>query len=213
MSDRPSSDEPAHLVDTRGSQGVQIGEHNKQVNKFIQTNVETLIVQAPPNAGDMSTPFTAPGLPPHFVPRPNELEGIVEHLLDASGTRPRPGVVVVHGGAGFGKTTMAAAVCHDERIRAAFGDGVLWLQFAETTTRDGALALLQIQISLLDPQAHAANDISPASAQFRALLAGRAVLIVLDDVWSHNLLRYFIDVDTTCLITTRLEAVLSRAGG
>jgi WD40 repeat protein len=213
VSGRPGSDEPAHLVDAQGSQGVQIGKHNKQVNKFIQTNVETLIVQAAPAAGEVSRPFTAPGLPPHFLPRPTELERIIEHLFDADRARPRPGVVVVHGGGGFGKTTMAAAVCHDERVRAAFGDGVLWLQFAETTTRDGALALLHDQIGLLDPQAHAANDVGAASAQLRALLAGRAVLLVLDDVWSPSLLPYFIDDGTTCLITTRLEAVLNRAGG
>lgn len=211
----PGPDEPGYRVDARGSQGVQTGERSKQVNKFIQTNIEKLIVEAPPvpNAGEVPRPFTAPGLPPHFVSRPREFEEIVEHLVDADRTHPRPGVVVVHGGAGFGKTTMASAACHDERVRAAFDDGVLWLQFGETTTREGALALLHDQISLLDPQTHAANDIGAASAQLRALLADRDVLLVLDDVWSYSLLPYFLHNGTTCLVTTRLKDVVSRAGG
>ena len=158
-------------------------------------------------------PFTAPVLPRHFVNRPNKLDEITDHLLEAGHTRPRPGLVVVHGGGGFGKTTMAAAVCYDEHVRAAFADGVLWLQFGETMTREGALTLLLDQIKLLDPQAQVANDIVSASARLRALLADRDVLLVLDDVWSHSLLQYFTFTGTTSLITTRLTDVLSRTGG
>lgn len=212
MTGPPGPGEPGRPVDVRGGQGVQIGAHGKQVNKFIQTNVENLVIQVPPVpvAGQLPRPFNAPSLPRHFVPRPQKLEAIVEQLLEDNGTGPRPGVVAVHGGGGFGKTTMAAAACHDDRVRACFADGVLWVQFGETTTRAGAVALLQDQISMLDPQARVANDISSASAQLRALLADRAVLLVLDDVWSHSLLRYFVHDGTTCMVTTRLDVVRSR---
>jgi hypothetical protein len=33
----------------------------------------------------------------------------------------------LHGAGGFGKTTIAAALCHDEHVITAFFDGILWV--------------------------------------------------------------------------------------
>ncbi|RSH89957.1 hypothetical protein EHS25_001943 [Saitozyma podzolica] len=159
-------------------------------------------------------PFTAPHMPTHFVPREAKFEEIVSALLDPTKTRRGDlGVVVLHGGGGFGKSTIARAICHDKRVRAVFDDGVLWVQFDERTAPDDALALIQTQIGLLDPNSAPALDLVAAGAQLRQLLADRDVLLVLDDVWSHTLLPHFLSDRATFLVTTRCENVLTHLPG
>jgi hypothetical protein len=48
MASQRNHDDHEHLVDARGSQGAQIGHHNEQHNKFIQTYIEKLFIQAAP---------------------------------------------------------------------------------------------------------------------------------------------------------------------
>jgi hypothetical protein len=76
-------------------------------------------------------PFMIEDLPPDFVPRPAEFEALVAHLLDAQ----RAGTVAIaaalRGAGGYGKTTLARAVCYDQRIRDAFPEGILWVELSE----------------------------------------------------------------------------------
>jgi hypothetical protein len=58
--------------------------------------------------GTVRRPFTVPELPEGFVPRPEVSSSIVASLL-ASEKAP----LAIHGGGGFGKTTLAIAVCHE----------------------------------------------------------------------------------------------------
>jgi len=76
-------------------------------------------------------PFTVPNLPKHFVERPQKLDALIEHLLDGDLSNPVAITTALQGGGGFGKTTLAIALCHDWRIRNAFDDGILWVTFGE----------------------------------------------------------------------------------
>jgi WD40 repeat protein len=158
-------------------------------------------------------PFAAPNLPSEFVPRPAKVEQLSSSLLGEDGGISVPAVTVVTGAGGFGKTTMAAAICRDERIRSAYDDGVLWLQFRPQVTATDVLILLNDQIAILDPDGPVFNDVTQASARFRDLISERQVLVVLDDVWSETYLHYFVHPGTAYLITTRSEVVASRASG
>jgi len=86
--------------------------------------------------GQASTPppFMAPGLPASFIPRPVELDVLIDRVLKADYDHP----IGLVGTPGFGKTTLAKSACHNERIKRHFGDGILWVELAKKQNTLGA---------------------------------------------------------------------------
>lgn len=155
-------------------------------------------------------PFTVPSLPEHFVERPVEFNEMLQLLLDEKRQNPVALTTALKGGGGFGKTTLAMALCHDPTVRWAFDDGVLWVQFREVVNDSDVLALLNKQIEYLGGKGDHI-ELTSASAALREQLKARDVLMVLDDVWDERYLRYFLQSGTAYLITTRIDRVVSQA--
>ena len=76
-------------------------------------------------------PFMAPDLRHGFIARPTESDALVAMLLDRHRLIPLAITTALQGAGGFGKTTLAAAVCHDDDVVAAFDDGILWATLGE----------------------------------------------------------------------------------
>jgi len=149
--------------------------------------------------------FTAPKPPKQFVPRPQEFEALLKLLLQD--TQHTVAVTTaLQGGGGFGKTTLAQAVCHDERVIAAFPDGILWVRLGQ---EPNLVELINHQIKLLARTEQTSSDINIASAQFKQLLADKQMLLVLDDVWQESHAAPFVQDSPTCayLITTRQQEI------
>lgn len=144
---------------------------------------------------------TAPPPPENFIPRPTEFNQLLELLLNPANRRTLALTTALQGGGGFGKTTLAQALCHNEAVQKAY-PLILWLDLGETPS---LIELLNNQIRLLDTQALPFTDINAAAARLRNLLAGQPALIVLDDVWQESHATPFIQRGPTCvhLITTR----------
>ena len=68
---------------------------------------------------------TAPKPPDNFVARPTEYNAL-KRLLLAGGGNPVAITAALRGAGGYGKTTLAQALCHDPEIIAHFPDGILW---------------------------------------------------------------------------------------
>src|SRR5262249_32489782 len=84
------------------------------------------ILQSPSRAKRM--PMMAPEPPPDFVPRPAEFEALKTQLLSPD-TRDAVAITAaLRGAGGYGKTTLARALAHDEDIQDAYFDGVLWVE-------------------------------------------------------------------------------------
>src|SRR5207253_3505617 len=66
-----------------------------------------------------------------YISRPAEVEAVISKLLDDKREEPIAITAALKGAGGFGKTTLARAVCHDERIQQAFDDGILWVTLGE----------------------------------------------------------------------------------
>ena len=173
----------------------------------------------------LEPPFTAPKPNKRFVQRSKEYEQLLELLGIKTSLLSRvrgwvkkvvrlgkPRAVALttalQGGGGFGKTTLAKAICHDERVKAAFPDGIVWVTIGQTPN---LVRLLNQQIQLLSHEPPIA-DVNLAAARWQALLTDKRLLVVLDDVWQLSYAKPFVPQSPTCalLLTTRQREVAHR---
>jgi NB-ARC domain/WD domain, G-beta repeat len=153
-------------------------------------------------------PFMVEDLPPDYVPRPQEFEELIEKLLDQQREEPVAITAALRGAGGYGKTTMAKALCHDERIQQAFDDGILWVTLGEHP--GNLVGKIEDLIYLLSHERPGFMSIDAAGARLAELLADRDILLVVDDVWDGMHLKPFLHGGKRCarLVTTRNEEVL-----
>jgi Tetratricopeptide repeat/NB-ARC domain len=116
MSGSTGAGDPPARVEVSGGQGVQIGDHGTQDNKYIQTNIETLVIQQSPVPaagqvaarsrlpGSMPRVWNIPARNPGFTGRDDLLEAVRQRLLAGD----KAVVQALHGMGGVGKTQLAA---------------------------------------------------------------------------------------------------------
>jgi len=151
-------------------------------------------------------PFMAPDLPIGFVQRPKQFEALRALLLKGERKDPVAITTALTGAGGFGKTTLAAALCHDEEIIQAFDDGILWTTLGETPDLTAALAKLHAGLTGERP---AFKDAEDAATSLAERLEGKNCLVVIDDVCDPAHLEPFLRGGPGCarLITSRLLQV------
>ncbi|RIK40290.1 MAG: hypothetical protein DCC55_15560 [Chloroflexi bacterium] len=142
----------------------------------------------------VAAPFQAPPPTPFFIGREDDLAHVSAQLRGDTGQ-----VVALVGMGGVGKTTLATQIAH--RLRSDFGDGVLW---ADATTND-PLPVLQSWAQAYGQDLSEINDLASRAAAMRGILAGKKVLIILDDVRSPETIRPLLPGVASCavLLTTR----------
>ncbi len=153
-------------------------------------------------------PFMAEDLPENFVPRRNELDELISKLVDKGQSEPVGISAALSGAGGYGKTTLARAICHNEAIQDAYFDGVLWVTLGEDP---GELTGRIIDlIHILTGERETFETTIAATSRFKELLAERHLLLVIDDVWNQAHLRPFLEGGSNCarLITTRFATVI-----
>src|SRR6266536_84133 len=153
-------------------------------------------------------PFMVEDLPADYVSRPQEFETLIDRLLDQRREEPVAITAALRGAGGYGKTTMAQAICHDERIQQAFDDGILWVTLGEHPSN--LVGKVEDLIYMLSHERPGFTGIYAAGARLAELLADRDILLVGDDVWDGMHLKPFLQGGTRCarLVTTRNEDVL-----
>lgn len=155
-------------------------------------------------------PFMAPDLPTHFVARPLEYETLKNLLLNSDRSRSTPITASLVGAAGFGKTTLAAALCHDEDIVENFDGGILWVTLGQTP--DLASSLLTAYSALTGERLSFAG---PEHIAFRLgqILEQNNFLLIVDDVWDAEHLRPFLigGKSSARLFTTRDASIAAEA--
>jgi WD40 repeat protein len=151
-----------------------------------------------------------PDLPPHYLPRENELIELKKKLLaDVRNVAitGRGQAVGVQGMGGIGKTVLAAALAHDSEVRRAFADGIYWLTVGQNPN---VLALQGQFFRHLTGSEQAFTTEQEGKDALRDALEGRQSLLVLDDVWSVDHADPFSvkSSPTRLLLTTRNSEVL-----
>ena len=156
----------------------------------------------------------APPLPAEYVARA-ELAGLTRALLEpgsgALGLTGNVRALGLHGQGGIGKTVLAAALAHDERVRAHFPDGAFWVTMGERANLVATQLDLLARLGLPDAAVRSAHH---GRRLLKETLAGRWVLLVVDDVWSVAAATAFRATGPggRVLYTTRYPNVLAKVG-
>jgi WD40 repeat protein len=154
-------------------------------------------------------PFMAPPLPASFVARPSETEALFDLVLRDK-RDPVAITTALRGAGGFGKTTLAAAICHDDRAQEAFDDGILWATLGQSPNLLNELVKLYAALTGERP---GFVDVEDAARELALKLEAKNCLIVIDDAWNAAHVKPFLRGGPGCarLITTRLFDVASEA--
>jgi DNA-binding SARP family transcriptional activator/Tfp pilus assembly protein PilF len=180
---------------------------------------------APAGAASSTAGRAAPAVPrqlpaavPHFIGREPELAGL-SGWLGAAGTEG-PGVVVVcaiDGAAGVGKTALAVHWGH--QVAGRFPDGQLYVNlrgYDPDQPMPAADALAGFLGALGVPGQEIPAELADRAARFRSMLAGRQVLVVLDNARDVAQVRPLLPASAGCavLVTSRdaLAGLVARDG-
>jgi len=173
--------------------------------------IESLRLPEPP----LGALFGVPSLPPHFLGRPDLLRRVKDALLVdlqkpvvITGSVARVGV---QGMGGIGKSVLAAALARDREVRRAYPDGIIWVAVGQQPN----LVRLQHDVAgHLGSREHFDTEVQGRGV-LRQLLAQKAVLLVLDDVWQARDVEAFDVLGPRCraLVTTRDAGILHTLGG
>ncbi|HEX4834058.1 MAG TPA: cytochrome C, partial [Trebonia sp.] len=163
-------------------------------------------------ASEVPRPRQLPSPQPVFVDREEAFAGL-DGVVSAGAGR----IAVVVGMPGVGKT--ALAVQWSNRNRDRFPDGQLYLNlhgYGEGPPVGPLRALWAFLVALGVPRSELAVDVEEAAAQYRSALAGRRVLIVLDNAREAQQARPLLPGHGACavLVTSRahMSGLVAREG-
>ncbi|MEI8413033.1 MULTISPECIES: AfsR/SARP family transcriptional regulator [unclassified Kribbella] len=170
---------------------------------------ETPVPESAPAPAPAATvrPSQLPPSPGAFFGRESELEEL--DLAD--------GLVLLTGMAGIGKTGLALQYAHQVADR--FGDGQLYIDLcghAPEPALDPLTALGQLLRGLGADSNRAWESVADATAEYRSVLNGRKLLVLLDNAASAEQVRPLLPATSGCLtvITSRnkLSGLIAREG-
>jgi DNA-binding SARP family transcriptional activator len=153
-------------------------------------------------------PSQLPADIPDFTGRAEQVEYLCDRFADVPDGDAGTGAVVVSlvaGAGGLGKTTLAVHVAH--RLRARFPDGQLYANLRgasdQPATPADVLARFLRELAVDGAQVPASED--ERAALYRTRLAGRRILVVLDDARDAAQVRPLVPGSVFCgvLITSR----------
>lgn len=148
--------------------------------------------------------------PDKFIERPLLFKRLLGYLLSPDRTTPIAITAALHGAGGYGKTTLAAALCNDERVRESFSDGILWITLGKEPNLIVALTKL---FDALSGKRTVFYDIEDVSFHLAEILKDKNCLIVIDDVWDISDLNYLLQGGPNCsrLFTTRIREIAAKS--
>jgi len=183
--------------------------YNEALKELLHILAETV-----PPLGPFLT--AVPSLPPHFLPRRDEIirlgETVLADVQQPTVITSAKQTTALQGMGGVGKSVMAAAFARATETRRAFTDGVIWLTIGQDPDPSSNLKLVGTAFGD-DPVNYI--DLDTARARLPGILSDKVCLIMLDDVWNVNHATPFVNaLGPRCrlLITTR-DGVLVTALG
>ncbi|MGW5701674.1 ATP-binding protein [Amycolatopsis japonica] len=182
-----------------------LGLQGEQASRFVRHYCPDAV--SSPRTAAVSVPAQLPSGITSFIGRQREIDA-----LDAlHGERAGAGVLVavVEGMAGVGKTSLAVQWAH--RVKQDFPDGQLFANlrgYGPGAPVDPAEVLRSFLRALGVPVADVPADLDDRAASLRSVLAGRSVLIVLDNARSADQVRPLLPGHAGCAVVVTSRAAL-----
>lgn len=166
----------------------------------------------------LTVPWQLPSPMRHFVGRTAELEGLTRLASEAAGSRGSAVVTAISGTGGIGKTALALQLAHI--VASRFPDGQIYMNLRGFDPSGSPMAPAEAIRLLLDSLGVAKESV-PLSleaqvALYRTLVAGRRLLIVLDNARDSGQIHPLLPGTPGCMVvvTSRNELTgLIAAGG
>jgi tetratricopeptide (TPR) repeat protein len=161
----------------------------------------------------LAIPHELPADTPNFTGREAELDRLVATLARDRGTSPA--LVAIHGIGGVGKSALAIHAAH--QLASRFSDGQVYvnLQGGEPGLRPlspGELVARLLRGLGVDGRDIPVN-VEEATARFRSLVAGRSILLVLDNAVSAAQVRPLLPASPSCAAIVTSRRVLTTLDG
>ena len=158
-------------------------------------------------------------LPPHFVPRPEEMDGLRESvmadLFQPTVITAAKQATALHGMGGIGKSVLAAAFAQNCATRFAFPNGVIWATVGQKPDLLGTLRSVGKALGDTDPQHYL--DLQTGGECLNKALPDKVCLLILDDIWNPAHAEVFLNAlnpenRSRILITTRDRQLVNALG-
>lgn len=172
--------------------------------------VVTGVRGAPSATAEARPPAELPAAVAGFIGRREELTRLNRLLEGAEGAAGVVPIVTIWGLAGVGKSALAVRWAH--RAAARFPDGQLFVDLrshAGGSPLTPADALKRVLRSLGAEAGPVDGDVDAVAALYRSTLAGRRILIMLDDASSAEQIRPLLPGGTGCAVVVTSRARLS----
>jgi len=174
---------------------------------------------APVPTGQLCAPDVPRQLPPDiasFTGRADELRQLDQLLASASEQcRGKVMISAINGLGGIGKSALALHAAH--RLAERFPDGQLYADLRGANSRLAPVKPMDVLGPFLRSLSIAADqvphDLEEATARYRSLLAGRRLLIVLDNARNAGQIRPLLPGSPSCGVLVTSRAVLADVDG
>jgi DNA-binding SARP family transcriptional activator/tetratricopeptide (TPR) repeat protein len=202
--------------------GIEPGPELRRIHQRVLAGDPDLLHDPAPRAAPtpptavVAVPHQLPVDVAHFVGREAELAQL-DHLAEQGRDAARPPVCLVDGGAGIGKTALAVHWAH----RAAAGfEGELYVNLhgfdsAASPTGSGELLDQLLRSAGVPPSAIPLGK-DERESLYRTTMAGRRLLVVLDNAASAEQVRPLLPGSGSCLVIVtsrrRLSGLVARDG-
>jgi WD40 repeat protein len=205
-----TADIPLHLEPRNYLDFTVVDAYSRQLAKLLEDIEAGKGVSVP--ARYRTTPAVYINAPPtvtNYIERPEAVRALRDTLFGADGHRAFA-LTALEGMGGIGKTVLAQALFKDEVVRQAFPDGLVWITVGRESRIDIAAKLREISKVLGGEKD---EDISPET-WYKSTLAGKAALIVIDDIWSKADLDPFLaDSPRSRFLFTTRDASIAKFSG
>ncbi|PSL53295.1 putative ATPase [Saccharothrix carnea] len=171
--------------------------------------IDQVVLYQQPQADVALVPRQLPAVVRDFAGRDAELAAL-DKILSPDSVTVEPMVVAVDGTAGVGKTSLV--VWWARRVEQRFPDGTLFVNlrgYGPSAPVEAGLVLASFLQALGVAEDRVPADLDGQGALYRSLLAGRRVLVVLDNAASAEQVRPLLPATAGCAVIVTSRAVLT----